>query len=132
MGWGRCGAYDGRDMLKVTRIGNTVRDPRVPGFRRGLLEYDDCSSACLIENVSSRGFRLECLDEFMIGQRLQLTSTFGPGETMRCKLEVRHVEGSSIGATIVEIDETSARLCRELIEDHYALMLRRLVGRRAA
>ena len=108
------------------------RDPRVPGFRRGLLEYDDFSSACLIENVSAHGFRLECLDEFSIGQRLQLTSTFGPRETMHCKLEVRHVEGSSIGASIVEIDERSARLCRELIEDHYALMLRRLTRRRAA
>jgi hypothetical protein len=101
------------------------RDPRVPGFRRGMLEYDDFTSACLIENVSARGFLLECLDEFAVGQRLQLTSTFGPGETMRCKLEVRHVEGSSVGAAIVEIDERSARLCRDLIDEYYALMPRR-------
>jgi PilZ domain-containing protein len=101
------------------------RDPRVPGFRRGLLEYDDFSSACLIENVSTRGFRLECLDEFVVGQRMRLTSRFGPGETIRCELEVRHVAGSSIGATIVGIDSDSERLCRELVEQHYALLLRR-------
>ena len=107
----------------------SARDPRVPGFRRGLLEYDDFSSACLIENVSMRGFRLECLDDFVVGQRLQLASTFGPDETMRCMLEVRHVAGSSVGAVIVDIDEESARLCRELIEEHYAVLLWR---RRAA
>jgi hypothetical protein len=101
------------------------RDARVPGRARGLLEYDDFSSACLIQNVSERGFLLECLDEFVVGQRLRLTSTFGAGATMRCTLEVRHVEGSSIGAAIVEIDADSAQLCRELIEQHYALQSRR-------
>ena len=110
---------------------NAERDPRVPGFRRGVLEYDDFSSACLIENVSARGFRLECLDDFVVGQMLRLTSTFGPGQTIHCKLEVRHVEGSSVGAAIVEIDARSARLCREMIEEHYALLLRRHTVRRA-
>jgi hypothetical protein len=104
------------------------REPRVPGFRRGLLEYDDFSSACLIENVSPHGFRLECLDDFIVGQRLKLTSTFGPDETMRCKVEVRHVAGSSVGATILEIDEKSARLCSELIDEYYALELKRRSG----
>jgi hypothetical protein len=111
---------------------SAARDPRVPGFRRGLLEYDDFSSACLIENVSAHGFRLECLDEFVVGQRMRLTGAFGPGETIHCEVEVRHVAGSSVGAAIVGIDADSARLCRELIEDHYALALRRLVVRRAA
>ena len=106
------------------------RDPRVPGFRRGLLEYDDFSSACLIENVSAHGFRLECLDEFSIGQRLHLTSTFGPGETIHCELEVRHVEGSSIGAAIIAIDARSARLCEELIDEHYAVMMKRHAAQR--
>ena len=106
------------------------RDPRVPGFRRGLLEYDDFSSACLIENVSAHGFRLECLDEFSIGQRLHLTSTFGPGETIHCELEVRHVEGSSIGAAIIVIDARSARLCEELIDEHYAVMMKRHAAQR--
>ena len=102
-------------------MNSASRDPRVPGFRRGVLEYDDFSSACLIENVSTRGFLLACLDAFVVGQTLQLTSTFGPGETMRCTLEVRHVEGSSVGAVIIEIDERSARLCRDLINEYYAL-----------
>lgn len=106
------------------------RDPRVPGFRRGLLEYDEFSSACLIENVSAHGFRLECLDAFVIGQRVRLTSTFGPGETIHCTLEVRHVEGSSIGAAIVEIDARSARLCGELIDEHYALQMKRRAWQR--
>jgi hypothetical protein len=119
-------------MPREIRMMSAQRDPRVPGFRRGLLEYDDFSSACLIENVSSHGFRLECLDEFFVGQRLRLTSAFGPGQTMHCRLEVRHVEGSSVGAAIIEIDERSARLCQELIEDHYALVLKRLAARRAA
>ena len=117
-------------MLTGVIMINAQRDPRVPGFRRGLLEYDDFSSACLIENLSARGFRLECLDEFVVGQMLRLTSTFGPGQAIRCKVEVRHVEGSSIGAAIVEIDARSARLCRELIEEHYALLLRRRTVRR--
>lgn len=106
-------------------MASAERDPRVQGFRRGLLEYDDCSSACLIENVSTRGFLLECLDEFVVGQRLQLTSTFGPGETLRCKIEVRHVDGSSMGAFIVEIDARSDRLCREMIDEYYAVASRR-------
>src|SRR5262245_51759176 len=106
-------------------MSSAERDPRVPGFRRGLLEYDDCSSACLIENVSTRGFLLECLDEFVVGQKLQLTSTFGPGETMQCQIEVRHVDGSSVGAVIMKIDERSARLCREMIEEYYAVASRR-------
>ena len=106
-------------------MSSAERDPRVPGFRRGLLEYDDCSSACLIENVSTRGFLLECLDEFVVGQRMQLTSTFGPGETLHCQIEVRHVDGSTIGAAIIAIDERSARLCREMIEEHYAILIRR-------
>jgi hypothetical protein len=106
------------------------RDPRVPGFRRGLLEYDEFSSACLIENVSARGFRLECLDAFEVGQRLRLTSTFGPGETIHCTVEVRHVDGSSVGAAIVEIDARSARLCGELIDEHYALQMQRRAKQR--
>jgi hypothetical protein len=106
------------------------RDPRVPGFRRGLLEYDEFSSACLIENVSARGFRLECLDAFVVGQRLRLTSTFGPGETIHCTLEVRHVDGSSVGAAIVEMDARSARLCGELIDEHYALEMKRRAPQR--
>jgi hypothetical protein len=105
-------------------MANAARDPRVPGFRRALLEYDDCSSACLIENMSQRGFLLECLDEFVVGQRLQLTSTFGAGETIHCQIEVRHVDGSSVGAVIVAIDERSARLCREMIEEYYAVATR--------
>jgi len=106
------------------------RDPRVPGFRRGLLEYDEYSSACLIENVSAHGFLLECLDEFVVGQRLRLTSTFGPGEAIHCTVEVRHVEGSSVGAAIVEIDARSARLCGELIDEYYAVQMVRRAAQR--
>lgn len=100
------------------------REPRIPESFRCLLEYDDFSSACLVENLSSGGFLLECLDEFMVGQRMQLACKLRTDQMMRCRVEVRHVAGARVGTAIVEIDDLSARLCRERIEEYYALQLK--------
>ena len=103
----------------------TLREPRVPGGRRGLVEYDDFSCACVIENVSSRGFCLTCLDDFTVGQVLGLKCELLPGKSIQCKVEVRHYADGTVGVLIVDIDGASARVCRELIDEHYAAQLDR-------
>jgi ribosomal protein S18 acetylase RimI-like enzyme len=92
-----------------------LRDKRLQLFRRGVLEYDDFSCACLIEDMSSKGFLIACLDEFSIGQRLTLSSELFPGERFRCVVEVRHRNDYSIGATVLEIDDQSTRLRDEFM-----------------
>lgn len=99
------------------------REPRIPERRRGLLEYEDFSCACLIENLSSNGFRLTCLDDFTVGQVLGLKSELLPGRAIQCRVEVKHFADGSVGVMIVDIDESSARVCRELIDEHYASQL---------
>lgn len=97
------------------------RATRVRLPRKGVLEYDNFSSACLIEEASAGGFLIACLDNFVVGQRMTLTSEFRPRQTVRCVVEVRHISDYSVGVSIVEIDDASAKLCDELINEYYAL-----------
>lgn len=101
------------------------RATRVRFPRKGVLEYDNFSSACLIEEASTGGFLVACLDDFVVGQRMTLKSEFRPGQTIRCMVEVRHITDYCIGVSIVEIDDVSAELCRGLINEHYALARRK-------
>lgn len=114
---------------KLTRSKHAERLPadikqrarRVRMHRKGVLEYDDFSVACLIEEVSAGGFLIACLDEFTVGQRLTLKSEFRPGQTIRCTVEVRHIKDYSLGVAVIDIDEVSAKLCGELMNEYYAL-----------
>lgn len=101
------------------------RATRVPQRRRALLQYDNASVPCLIENVSSTGFLLACLDDLPVGQVLTLSSDLAPGKPIRCTIEVKHVADGSVGASVVEIDEASARWRNELMEEYYAAQLNR-------
>lgn len=85
-----------------------------------MLEYDNFSSVCLIEEASAGGLLIACLDEFVVGQRMTLKSEFRPGQLMHCVVEVRHIRDYSLGVSIVEIDDESAALCRALMNEYFA------------
>lgn len=116
----------------ATKAGVVVKLPshvkqrahRVRLHRKGVLEYDNFSCACLIEEVSPGGFLIACLDEFAVGQQVTLRSELRPGERIHCVVEVRHINDYSLGVAVVDMDKNSATLCRELMNEYYALTRR--------
>lgn len=100
------------------------RAHRVRLHRKGVLEYDNFLCACLIEEVSVGGFLIACLDDFVVGQRMTLKSELRPGESIHCVVEVRHICDYSLGVAVVDMDIDSAKLCRELMNEYYALARR--------
>ena len=99
-------------------------EPRLAHSRKGTLTLGGTSSACLVQDVSTKGFLIMATKSFNVGDVLELRSELFPGKTLECKIEVRHITDECLGTRIVEISESSARLCQQLIEEQYADRLR--------
>jgi hypothetical protein len=59
------------------------------------------------------------------GQILDFGFELYPGKSVACKIEVRHVGDSGVGARIKEIDDENARLCQLYLQEHYSSKLDR-------
>ncbi len=95
-------------------------EPRLAHSRKGTLTKGGTSSACLVQDVSTKGFLIMATRPFVVGDVLELKSELLPGRALECKIEVRHITDDCLGTRIVEISDANARLCQQFIEEHYA------------
>ena len=100
---------------------NQRGEPRLQQARRAKLTAGGETSACLIQDVSTRGFLIMATKQFNVGDVMELKSEFQAGQIFECKIQVRHTTSDGcLGTQIVEINDASARLCQQFIEEHYA------------
>lgn len=95
-------------------------EARVPVRQRGTLKTGGDWFPCLIENMSENGNFIMSNREFPVGQVLEFRSELFPGELFDCKLEVIHVNDTSSGMKIIEIDQRGINLCQLFLEEQYA------------
>jgi hypothetical protein len=96
------------------------KEPRIPRGRKGTLIIAGMSVSCVVQDLSTKGFLIMCTRPFPVGTELELKSELYPERFMTCKIRVRHVSDMCLGTEIVEMSESSLRLCREFIEEHYS------------
>ena len=94
-------------------------DMRIPVNQRGTLNSGDAWFPCLIEDMSESGILIMSNREFSVGQVLDFRCEVFTGKMLECKLEVRHVEETSLGTKIIEIDEEAISLCHDFLEEQY-------------
>ena len=99
-------------------------EPRLPRSRKGTLTHNGQSSACVVQDVSTTGFLVMATRPFAVGDVLELKSELLPGQSLECKVEVRHITDDCLGTRIVEISDTNARVCKQFVEEHYSERLR--------
>ena len=99
---------------------DTRTEPRLAHARKGTLTKEGQSSACLVQDVSTKGFLIMATKPYTVGDVLELKSELIKGQFLECKIEVRHITDDCLGTRIVEISDANARLCRQFIEEHYA------------
>ena len=95
-------------------------EPRIPHARRGTLTVAGASIPCLIQDFSTKGFLIMCTRQFSVGDVLELRSELYPEKVLQCKIEIRHISDNCLGTLIVEISDSSLKLCRQFIEEHYS------------
>ena len=100
------------------------KEPRLAHSRRGTLTAAGTPSACLVQDVSTKGFLIMSTKRFQVGDVLELKCELFPGKTLECKVEVRHITDDCLGTRIVEISEAASRLCQQFMEEHYAERLK--------
>ena len=93
-------------------------EARVPITRRGTLGAQSARFPCLIQNFSSKGFLIMCIEKVPIGEILELKSELSPQRFLQCKVEVRHVTDDCLGTKVMEMSEFGLMLCRQLIDEH--------------
>ena len=95
-------------------------EPRLPERRRGTLTVDGVTSPCLFQDFSTKGFLLMSTKQFVVGDIVELSTELYPGQFLKCKVEVRRVDGDCYGTMIVDISEPCARLCRQFVAEIYS------------
>ena len=94
--------------------------------QRGSLNAGDAWFPCLIVDMSDGGILLMSNREFPVGQILTFKSELFPDKFVECKVEVMHVDDTSLGTKIIEIDERGCELCKAYLEEQYAVRLAKL------
>lgn len=100
------------------------KEPRIPRARKATLTLAGTSVPCVMQDLSMKGFLIMCTRPVAVGAELELKCELYPERFMTCKIHVRHVSDMCLGTEIMEISESSARLCREFIEEHYSERLK--------
>ena len=96
------------------------KEPRLPHSRKGTLTLGAASCACLVQDVSTKGFLIMSTKPFKVGDILDLKCELFPGKMLECKIEVRHITDDCLGTRISDISDAAARLCQQFVEEHYA------------
>ena len=99
-------------------------EPRLPERRRGTLTVDGITSSCLLQDFSTKGFLLMSTQEFSVGDILELSTELYPTRVLKCKVEVRRVDGDCYGTMVVEISDPCARLCKQFVDEIYSERLK--------
>ena len=100
-------------------------ETRIPVSQRGTLTAGDAWYPCLVQDMTTKGFFIVSSREHAVGQALGFRCAFSPEKLLECKVEVRHVNDTGMGAKIVEIDEKGANLCQLYLQEQYADKLNR-------
>lgn len=92
-------------------------EPRIVVSCRGTLSLGDKSYPCDIQNMCRRGFLIKASKELPVGEELQLRCELDASRTIRCKVQVRHVNRQCLGAKVIEIGEEEALVCARFLEE---------------
>jgi hypothetical protein len=95
-------------------------EARVAVNQRGRLSSGGDWFPCMVLDMSDHGLLLVSSRDVVRGQVLDLRCDLYPGKTLECKIEVRHVSDTGVGARIAEIDEKGSALCRMLMQEQYS------------
>ena len=95
-------------------------EPRVSVSRRATMKSGEIWFPCLVQDMSKKGFFLVSNREHKVGQSLNLRCALYPEKNLECKVEVRHVNETGVGAQIVEIDQKGIDLCQLYLQEQYA------------
>jgi hypothetical protein len=100
---------------------------RISISRRGTLKFGSASFPCLVLDISDGGFLIMPTVTLEEGQVIDFGCELYPGKPLACKIEVKHVGDSGVGAKIKQIDAEGARLCQLYLQEHYSGRLDRAV-----
>ena len=104
-------------------------EPRVPVNFPGTLTLGDTSIPCLIQNMCGKGFLIKYARELPVGYFLRLKCEIYPEQTVECTVHVRHVNGESLGARVIEISNEAKILCQRFLEEQRARILKGVKSR---
>ena len=92
-------------------------ETRLAVTKRGSLRSEGSWSPCLIMDMSETGILLMSNREFPVGKIIDFKCELFPDQHLECKLEVRHVKDTEVGAKIVEIDSEGNRLVQLYLQE---------------
>lgn len=95
-------------------------EPRVAVTCHGTLTVGDKTSACVIQNMCSRGFLIRADQDLPVGQSVHLRCELYPHCLVECTVQVRHVNRQCLGAKVIEISEHGQIACRRFLEEQQA------------
>ena len=95
-------------------------EARDPVICKAQLYCENSWVSCLIQDISPHGFGILSTRTFSVGQLCELRFEPYPGQTLQCRIEVRHASESYLGAVVTEMDEVGRRLCMQLMRDYHS------------
>ena len=95
-------------------------EARVSVSQRGTLNSGDTWFPCLIENMSENGNYIMSNRELAVGQIQEFRRELFWGKLLNCKIEVRHVNDTSSGTKIIEIDKMGINPRQLFLQEQYA------------
>ncbi len=91
----------------------------------GSLGTEDAWFPCVVQDMSDTGLQIHCSQELSVGQNLDFKCELFPGKTLKCKIEIRHVNQTGMGTKIIEIDSRGAGLLQLYLQEQYSLKFHR-------
>ena len=105
------------------RIRERRQERRVSLSRRATLLNGVDAFPCLLQDFTTRGFFIDTNQRFFVGQVLELRCELYPEQILTCRLEVKHINDTSIGTKIVDITPDGAKLLQQFLQEYYSLKL---------
>ena len=96
---------------------NRREEPRISLTRSGELRSGTATAPCVLQDLSSKGFRIRTDQTYSVGQVLVFVCELAPAKMLHCKIEVRHVFEACIGTKILEMSPTAAALFDAFLKD---------------
>jgi hypothetical protein len=72
---------------------------------------------CRLLNMCSKGFLIESHSRLPVGQALDLAVPLYPSRTVRCTVQIRHVNAQRLGALIIAISSDDQLTCARFLRE---------------
>ena len=72
---------------------------------------------CRLLNMCSKGFLIESDSRLPVGQAVDLTVALCPSRTIRCTVQIRHVNAQRLGALIIGITSEDQLVCATFLKE---------------